>query len=349
MITGQQVISIGQPNQSSNSDTLFNAFTKINNNFTTLFTNAHPAFSFESGNGISAVLNGDTLTITNTGVLSLVQGSGISLDQANGTVTISVVGDSSGNIIAGVTKVGVNSNTLNVTGSPVISEGNINVNLPETGVVEATYTAPTIVVDKYGRILSATSTESVGTVTSIQVSGGAGIAVEGSPVTSSGNIVITNTGVTRLRQGTGVVLSGTSGEVTVSMAVPTIGLYSNSMAIFSSPGANTITSDINFPVYGAATGITANGTTASTALELTKHLNIVSIVSATNNGVKLPVMPPEGVGFSVKIVNTSANVLSVYPPTSHYINALPINSGFPMAGNARVEFSFAGANRWYTF
>ena len=83
-ILGKETIKVGLQNQSANSDTLWTAFTKINNNFTTLFNTASPSYTFTNGNGINSNLSGQVLTITNTGVVSLVEGSGISLDNSNG-------------------------------------------------------------------------------------------------------------------------------------------------------------------------------------------------------------------------------------------------------------------------
>ena len=346
-INGQQIINIGLQNQASGSDTLYDAFTKINNNFDTLFEQASPSFTFVGSTGINAQVSNSTVTITNTGVNKIIPGSGIVIDQSggNGNVIISVSGDANGNIVAGVSRVGVNSSSLNVVGSPIISSGNITVNLPDTGVTPATYIAPTITVDRYGRITAANNIVAVGTVTSVQVSGGSGIAVTGSPVTSDGEIVITNTGVTRLNAGLGISLSGTTGNVTISGASPTLDFTSNSLAIISTPGSLSLTTNVELPIYGSTTNIAANGITVANARPLTTLLNIIATSTAADNGVKLPVIPS---GQSIKIVNTSANIVSVYPPTSHSINEIIPDGGYALTGNARVEIAYAGANKWYT-
>lgn len=346
-INGQQIVNVGLQNQVSGSDTLFDAFTKINNNFDTLFQQASPDYTFVASTGINTQVTGNIVTIKNTGVNKVIPGSGIVIDQidGNGNVIISVAGDANGNIIAGVSRVGVNSTSLNVVGSPVISAGNITINLPDTGVTSGTYIAPTLTIDRYGRITSANSIVSIGTVTSVQVTGGTGIAVTGSPVTSNGEIVITNTGVTRLNAGLGITLSGGTGNVTISGASPTIDFTSNSLAVVSTPGSLSLTTNLELPIYGCTTNIAANGITSGNARALTTLLNIVATSTASDNGVKLPVVPS---GQSVKIVNTSANIVSVYPPTSHSINNLSVNEGYGISGNARIEFAYAGANKWYS-
>ena len=77
-IPGQQVINIGLANESTNSDSLLTAFTTTNTNFATLFACASPYVNFVSGTGISASSNATTgtVTITNTGVTSIVAGTG---------------------------------------------------------------------------------------------------------------------------------------------------------------------------------------------------------------------------------------------------------------------------------
>jgi len=59
-------------------------------------------------------------------------------------------------------------------------------------------------------------TGGVGTVSSVGVTAGTGISVSGSPVTSSGNITITNTGVTAISAGTGLSASASTGGITLT-------------------------------------------------------------------------------------------------------------------------------------
>lgn len=88
-----------------------------------------------AGDGIqvsgSPITSAGTINITNTGVTSIVAGTGVSINQSNGAVTISSVGGGGGG--GTVTRVGITSNTLAVSGSPIVSSGNINVEMPSTG------------------------------------------------------------------------------------------------------------------------------------------------------------------------------------------------------------------------
>lgn len=87
----------------------------------------------QTGNGLSVsgspITSSGTITINNTGVTSIVAGPGIAINQSNGAVTVTNTGGGGGG--AGtVTRVGVLSNTLSVSGSPIITSGNIIIDLP---------------------------------------------------------------------------------------------------------------------------------------------------------------------------------------------------------------------------
>lgn len=222
-ISGLQTINIGLPNESAGSDSLYTAFNKTKTNFTTLFTNASPYNTFTGNTGITVTSNSTagTVDILNSGVTNIIAGTNITIDQSNGNVTISSTGGGGG---AGtVTSVGVtpvSTGRLVTSGTPVVSSGNITIDLATTGITAGTYTYPTVTVDNYGRVTGIANASSVGTVTSVAVSPGTGIQVSGGPITTNGTITITNTGVTRLTAGSGVSLSGSTGNVTISALQP---------------------------------------------------------------------------------------------------------------------------------
>ena len=223
-IPGISIINVGLPNESIGSDSLLTAFNKTNQNFDTLFSCASPTTSFAAGNGISAELSNasTTLTITNTGVTSLTAGDdSITLSGSNGDIIITSGNSSGYSGVSNVNVIGASGNArITTSGGPVISTGIITLDLANSGVSAGTYTYPTITVDQFGRITSANSGNSVGTVTSVGlITSGAGIQLSGSPITSSGNITIINTGVTRLTAGTGISLTASNGNVTISAAI----------------------------------------------------------------------------------------------------------------------------------
>lgn len=270
-ISGLQNINIGLPNESIGSDSLYTAFTKTQQNFTNLFACSSPYNTFNSGNAIAVTANSTTgvVTINNTGVWNIIPGdSSIVVDQSNGNVTITAVGGGGGNGGGTVTSVGIvgaggNARIVS-SGSPITTSGTVTLDLATSGVTAGTYTYPTLTIDAYGRITSAASGNSVGTVTSVGITPGSGIQVTGSPVTTSGTMTIVNTGVTRLNAGSGVSLSSSNGNVTISTTtsggtVTSVGLSSTTLNVSGSPiiGAGTIT--VELPSSISVTNITSNG------------------------------------------------------------------------------------------
>lgn len=288
-----QVIDIGLPNESTGSDSLFDAFTKTKTNFATLFGNASPFNTFTGNTGISVTANANagTVDILNTGVTSIVAGTGISINSSNGAVTITNTGGNGNG--SGVTSVGVTSSTLSVSNSPIVSAGNIVLNLPTTGITAGTYTNPTVVVDTYGRVTNIANNTVSGTVTSVGVTPGTGISVTNSPITSSGNITVTNTGVTRLSQGSGIILSGSNGDVTISTApvsaVTGVAITSSSLTVTGSPITTSGTITVNLPSAISITGNITGGNLITTGLvTVTGNANIgnigtAGVVTATGN------------------------------------------------------------------
>lgn len=268
-ITGQQIIAIGVQNESANSDSLYDAFTKTKTNFATLFANASPYVTFNGNTGISTNANATsgTVDITNTGVTSLTAGdSSITLNGSNGNIIITASGGGNGGGVTSVGLTSVSSNRISVSGSPIVSNGLMTIDLVASGVAAGTYTYPTLNIDIYGRVTNAVSAASVGTVTSVGVTPGTGIQVTGSPVTTSGSITITNTGVTRLNPGTGISLSGSNGNVTIS----------------TTAGAGTVTS----VAVSSSTGMVIGGSpivaAGTISVDLPSNITITGNITAGN-------------------------------------------------------------------
>jgi hypothetical protein len=257
-ISGKLDINIGLPNESTGSDSLFDAFTKTKNNFDTLFSDASPYNTFNANVGISVAANANlgTVDITNTGVLNIVAGTGITINQSNGNVTITNSGGNGNG--SGVTSVGVSSSTLTVSNSPIVSAGNITLNLSNTGILPGQYTNPTVTVDGYGRVTNIANNIIAGTVTSVGINPGAGISVTSSPITTSGNMTVTNTGVTRINAGSGISVSSANGNVTVSTtpiaAVTSVALSSTSLTVTGSPITGSGTMTVDLPTNVTVTG-----------------------------------------------------------------------------------------------
>ena len=251
-ISGQQIINIGVQNESANSDSLYAAFNKTKDNFANLFSNASQYVTFTGNTGITVNANSITgsVDILNSGVTSIVAGTGVTINQATGAVTISA----SGNGTAGLTSVGlsaVSAARLAITNSPLVVNGVMTIDLATTGVTAGVYTYPSVTVDTYGRITSISSAAAAGTVTSVGITPGTGISVTNSPITTSGSMTVTNTGVTRINAGSGIAVSGANGNVTISTTVSggtvtSVGVSSTTLTVASSPvvTAGVITVDL---------------------------------------------------------------------------------------------------------
>jgi hypothetical protein len=272
-ISGQQNINIGQPNSPANSDSLYTAFTTIQNNFDQLFEASSPITSLVAGTGI---LISNTLpnsySIMNTGVVSLVAGRNVTITTlagtpgSNGSLVINSTG-TGGNGGGTVDSVGITSNTLNVTNSPITTSGNIDVELLTVPGVSGSYRSANITVDSYGRITSAANGASSGTVTSIALSAGNGISVGGSPITTSGTITVTNTGVTSIVAGTGITINQSNGAVTINSTggggggggtVTRVAVTSNTLTVTGSPIVSSGTIEVELPSNLVANVLTAN-------------------------------------------------------------------------------------------
>lgn len=304
-ISGQFNIDIGGENQAAGSDTLYQAFTKIQDNFSNLFNNASPYNTFTGGPGISVSSNASSgnVVIENTGVLSLTAGTGITLSSANGNAVISVSSDAQGNFVAGVTSVGVSSSSLDVSNSPIVSAGVISIDLPyiPTGPFFAAgeYIAPTLTVDNYGRITAIANTVGVGTVTSVGIANvGEGLAITNSPITTDGVIQIENTGVIGITAGNNITISSSTGNVTIDAdfsdlgTVTRIDVTSNNLTVTGSPittdGEITIDipDDITLAGNLVANTVVANSTIETVDIEITGNANInVANITTLNSNI----------------------------------------------------------------
>ena len=316
-ISGQQVIRIGLPNESANSDSLYTAFNKTANNFANLFACASPTITFANGLGTTAnTASANIVRIDSTGVVNIVAGTNITVSakDANGNVTINATGGNGNGSGGTVTSVGVtaDSNVILVTNSPITSAGNIAITLANTGVTPGNYTYPTMQVDQYGRVVTISNAASVGTVTSVGlVASGTGLLISGGPIQSNGNITITNTGVTRLSAGTGINLSGNTGNITISSTttggtVTSVGVSSNTLTVTNPTITTTGTINIESPIGSSSENLTS-GSAANLSVTAsyftTSTASTATLAAGTAGLIKTFMMVADGGDMVITVSN----------------------------------------------
>lgn len=327
-ISGKQTINIGLPNESTGSDSIRDAFTKTQTNFDTLFANASPYNTFTAGVGISATANSNSaiVTITNTGVTNIIAGTNIVVDSSNGNVTISATagGNGSGGTVTSVGVTPVSNARLTTSNSPIVASGNILIDLAASGAAAGSYTNPNLTVDAYGRITTIANGSIAGTVTSVGLTAGAGLQVNGGPITSAGNITVTNTGVLRINAGTGIAVSSGNGNVTISTTasggtVTSVGVSSSQLVITGSPVVSVGTIGVNLP----------NSATFSGNLTIGGNITL-----ATGNIIYTP-------RFGSFFNNANVTFSNTDPSAIAFNNTFEAN-GVSVVSNTRVTVDKAG-------
>lgn len=359
-IPGQANINIGAENQVAGSDTLFQAFHTIQDNFDTLFDTASPFDTFRAGEGVevsSNVSNG-VVNITNTGVTKITAGTGVTISGATGNVTISAAPQGP----AGVTRVGLTSSSLNVTGGNIVSQGNFTVDLPRitTGENFATgqYIAPTLTVDGFGRITQIANGVGVGTVTSVGLTPGKGIKVTGGPIIDSGAITVENTGVTSVQAGSGIQVTSANGDITISATstgigtVSYVGIRSNTLSVTGGPITDVGNINVDLPSNMSLTNIIASGNA-----NVGGNLNLTGNARITGNVNAYSVTSTYGAvqsGFEIgndgyilfRALNGTGNYVAFVPPTSVSVAGLSWQLPNTIGNASQVLVSDGGPLFW---
>jgi hypothetical protein len=96
-------------------------------------------------------------------------------------------------------------------------------------------------------------------------------------------------------------------------------------------------------IKSVAGTVTAAGTTQGDATALTKTLNMITTATA-NQGVKLPTA---AAGLTIKVINTTAVTIKVYPNTSDVIDGGTVNAAVNLAPYSSVELVAQDTQDWY--
>lgn len=176
--------------------------------------------------------------------------------------------------------------TGDVTGSA--SGGSIATTLASVVVAATVGSAtliPVITYDAKGRITSTTTAANPqGTVTSVAATAGTGISIAGSPITTSGTLTITNTGVTSAVAGTGISVSGATGAVTFTNAgVTSLAGTASQVTVSASTGAITLSLPSAVTISGLMTASSFNSTSdRNLKSHIAKIENATAIISSIN-------------------------------------------------------------------
>jgi hypothetical protein len=217
-------------------------------------------------------------------------------------------------------------------------------------------------IDKYGRVTHASNNTIAGTVSSVVVEAGAGINVTGGPITTTGTITVTNTGVTQLNAGPGINLSGSNGVVTVAATggggkVSQVSLSSNNLTITGSPITSIGTIAINMPDSPTFSGnvtvgnLKINGA-GSNALYITGSANIAQDLRIGGNLYVPNLISVNSTTLNVQdpLLYLAANLAYPYSYDigmySHFATSgLPPGNGYQHTGLVRNHNN----NIWYLF
>lgn len=264
-VTGGQLLSYDQTNGYWKNTNLA-AGTGISVNSSTggiiTVTNTAPdqTVVISAGTGISVSGTYPNFTVTNTspssgGTVTNVSGTA-PISVANGTTTptisISQASSTTNGFLSStdwnifnnkqpagsyVTSVSGSTGRITSTGgtTPVIDLAS---GVATPGTTGSSTLIPVITIDTYGRVTGITTASNPqGTVTSVAATAGTGITISGSPITSSGTLVITNSGVTSL--------TGTANQVTVSASTGGVTLsLPSTINVNTSGNAATVTNGV---------------------------------------------------------------------------------------------------------
>lgn len=257
------------------------------------------------GTGLTATPTNGQIDIGNgTGFTrsTLTAGSGISITNGSGSVTISATGAG-----GSVTSVGMTvPSFLSVTGSPITTSGTLAVSLSGTalpvangGTGQTSYTDGQLLIGNStgntltkstltagsgisitngGGSITIAATGTGGTVTSVGMSVPAFLSVTGSPVTSSGTLAVTlsGTALPAANGGTGQT-TYTAGDLLYAASSSALGKLGigSSTYMLTSNGSGPVWTNPSSVTVGTATNAT-NATNATTATTATKATNLAN-------------------------------------------------------------------------
>ena len=176
--------------------------------------------------------------------------------------------------------------TMSTNGAVGISDEGSSIS---TGVKNINFVGATVTASASGDDVTVNVSAGTGTVTSVAATGGTGISVSGSPITTSGTLTITNTAPDQTVSLTGAgttSVSGTYPNFTITSADSTVGTVTSVGGTGTVNGislSGTVTSSGNLTLGGTLSG-TAAGLTAG---NVTTNANLTGAVTSIGNATSL--------------------------------------------------------------
>jgi fibronectin-binding autotransporter adhesin len=190
----------------------------------------------------------------------------------------------------------------------------------------------------------------------MNISGNANVGNLGTNTATITTGIITTGNITTINGG--LMQNGNSNVTITANANITLTASSNSTMVISDAGANIIgTANVSgnltaanvivtgYNIRSVATGIVAAGATQGTATPLTKEINVVSTSVSSATGV---ILPTAVAGMVITVINTSANLVFVYPGTSSYINTQLVNVPNTLPAGNTLQVVATSGTQWYT-
>ena len=330
----------------------------VNSSTSVVADQFNDVLDFNAGTGIQLTVTStnDQINITNTGVTSLVAGTAMTVSSSTGAVTVNNAGVTA--ITAGL---GMSRNTATGTVT-IVNEGIVDVDAGNgisvgardaaTGRVIVTNTAP---AGNAYRIFSTagepnlTARSTADTITLIE---GAGINITNTIASGAftNRITLDNTGVLSLTAGNGVTLSGSTGDITISVgsgdlrgslfADDSTMLVDGTSGRIVGPVFANVTGDVTGNVTGTLTGNSAGTHTGAVVGNVTGNVNgildgdMTGSVFADNSTMLI-----DGTGGRiVGPVDSVTVTASSYIQTAVYVDLTAIAAALPTPNKGMIVF-----------
>ena len=330
----------------------------VNSSTSVVADQFNDVLDFNAGTGIQLTVTStnDQINITNTGVTSLIAGTAMTVSSSTGAITVNN---------AGVTAItaGLGMSRNNATGTvTIVNEGIVDVDAGNgisvgardaaTGRVIVTNTAPAGNAYRIFATAGEPSLTARSTADTITLIEGAGINITNTIASGAftNRITLDNTGVLSLTAGNGVTLSGSTGNITISVgsgdlrgslfADDSTMLVDGTSGRIVGPVFANVTGDVTGNVTGTLTGNSSGTHTGAVVGNVTGNVNgildgdMTGSVFADNSTMLI-----DGTGGRiVGPVDSVTVAASSYIQTAVYVDLTAIAAALPTPNKGMIVF-----------